>query len=187
MLYLCRGVIPALSGKRVELRAMTADHAAVLYDIWCHPEVAPWLDTPVLSSIADAECLVAMLQQMAHEEESLRWSIIGPEGEVIGSCGYNYWQLPGAYRGEIGCELSPSHWGQGYMQEALELVLDFGFSIMGLNRIEALCHRDNVRAERLFQALDFRQEGLLRQYRHTPSGFQDIALYALLQSERAND
>ncbi|AIQ15772.1 hypothetical protein H70357_02955 [Paenibacillus sp. FSL H7-0357] len=176
-------MVPALSGERVELRVMTEDHAAALYDLWCHPEVAPWLDMPPLSSAADAEHLIGLLRQMAREEESLRWSIIGPEGDVIGSCGYNYWQLPGAYRGEIGCELSPSHWGQGYMQEALELVLDFGFGTMGLNRIEVLCHPDNVRAQRLFSALGFRKEGLLREYRHTSSGFQDVILYALLRSE----
>lgn len=79
---------------------MTEDHAAALYDLWCHPEVALWLDMPPLSSAADAEHLIGLLRQMAREEASLRWSIIGPEGDVIGSCGYNYWQLPGAYRGK---------------------------------------------------------------------------------------
>lgn len=166
------------------LRAMTEDHAAALYDIWRHPEVAAWLDMPPLSSAADAERLIAVLLQMAREEESQRWSIIGPDGDVIGSCGYNHWQLPGAYRGEIGCELAPSRWGQGYMREALELVLDYGYGTMGLNRIEVLCHPDNVRAQRLFQALNFRAEGMLREYRHTASGFQDVILYALLRSDR---
>lgn len=128
--------------------------------------------------------MIALLLQMAREEESLRWSIALQGGEIIGSCGYNQWQLQGTYRGEIGCELSPAYWGQGYMREALELVLDFGFGPMGLNRIEALCHPGNVRAHRLFQALGFGQEGLLRQYRHTASGFQDAALFALLRSER---
>lgn len=69
------------------------------------------------------------------------------------------------------------------MQEALELVLDFGFGTMALNRIEVLCHPDNVRAQRLFSALGFREEGLLREYRHTSSGFQDVILYAMLRSE----
>ncbi|WP_310831269.1 GNAT family N-acetyltransferase [Paenibacillus pedocola] len=183
-MYLSRGVAPRLGGTRIELQPIAADHASALFEIWTHPAVAPWLDTPPLASVTDAEQLIALLLQMGREEESLRWSITLPDGEIIGSCGYNQWQLPGAYRGEIGCELSPSCWGQGYMREALELVLDFGFGTMGLNRIEALCHPGNIRAHGLFQALNFSQEGLLRQYRHTASGFQDVSLYALLRDEK---
>ncbi|MBW4085130.1 GNAT family N-acetyltransferase [Paenibacillus sp. S150] len=180
-MYVCGGVTPVLAGKRIELRAMEARHAPALYKVWSHPQVASLLAAPPLSSPQAAEQLIALLTQMSREEESLRWSILGPGGDVIGSCGYNSWQLQGAYRGEIGCELLPDCWGQGYMREALELVLEFGFTVMGLNRIEGLTHPDNVRAERLFQALGFQREGLLREYRHTEAGFQDVVLYALLR------
>lgn len=183
-LYVSNGAAPALSGHRVKLRGLAESDAVALFHIWSHPQVTPWLNSPPLSSAGDAERLIELLLQMAREEESLRWSIIGPEGETIGTCGYNYWQLAGAYRGEIGCELSPAYWGQGYMTEALELVLDYGFGTMELNRIEAICHPDNLRAGGLFQGLGFRQEGLLRQYRHTAAGFQDVVLYALLRSDR---
>lgn len=183
-MYVCGGVIPELTGQRVQLQAMAAGHAEALFEIWRHPQVAPWLDAPVLSSASEAEALIDLLAGLAREEESLRWSIMGPEGEVIGSCGYNYWQLQGAYRGEIGFELSPAAMGRGYMREALELILDFGFRSMGLNRIEALCHPGNIRAEKLIAGLGFRQEGLLRQYRHTTSGYQDVRMYSLLQGEK---
>ncbi|MNY82588.1 ribosomal-protein-S5-alanine N-acetyltransferase [compost metagenome] len=55
---------------------------------------------------------------------------------------------------------------------------------MGLNRIEAFCHPVNLRAQRLFQSLGFQREGLLREYRHTDAGFQDVVLYALLRGSR---
>lgn len=182
-MYVCGGIIPELHGDRVRLRAMVPADAQALLDIWSHPRVAPWLNAPPLASVEEAEGLISLLARWAAEEESLRWSILGPEGEVIGSCGYNYWQLQGAYRGEIGFELSPASEGRGYMREALELVLEFGFGTMGLNRIEALCHPDNHRAESLLGRLRFQQEGLLRQYRHTASGYQDIQIYSLLRGE----
>lgn len=181
-MYRCGGVIPPLQGLRVKLRELLPEDAEALYRIWSDPQVASRLEAPPLTSADEALQLIGQLRRMSQEEESLRWSILDPQGEVIGSCGYNYWQLPGAYRGEIGCELAPSHWGRGYMREALQLVLEFGFDTMGLNRIEALCHPDNLRAQRLFHSLGFRQEGVLRQYRHTASGFQDAAIHALLQS-----
>ncbi|WP_405106739.1 GNAT family protein [Paenibacillus sp. FSL K6-1217] len=184
-MYVCGGVIPELSGRRVHLRAMLPADAQALFGIWSHPAVAPWVDSPPLSSVEDAEALITQLAEWAGEEESLRWSILGPEGVVIGSCGYNHWQLQGAFRGEIGFELSQAAMRQGYMREALELVLAFGFHSMGLNRIEALCHPDNLRAERLLTGLGFRQEGLLRQFRHTASGFQDVLMYSLLQGDKS--
>lgn len=186
-MYVCGGVIPELSGRRIRLRAMLPADAQALFGIWSHPAVAPWLDGPPLSSVEDAEALIALLAEWAVEEESLRWSILGPEGIVIGSCGYNNWQLQGAYRGEIGFELSPAAMRQGYMREALELVLAFGFRSMGLNRMEALCHPDNLRAEQLLTGLGFRQEGLLRQYRHTASGYHDVVMYSLLQGDTGTE
>lgn len=181
---MCGGMTPVLRGTRIELQAIAAPHAAALYEIWTHPAVGPWLNAPQLASAADAEQLIELLLQMSREEESLRWSIALQGGRIIGSCGFNQWQLAGAFRGEIGCELSPAFWGQGYMREAMELILDFGFGTMGLNRIEALCHPGNVRAAGLFSGLGFSQEGLLRQYRHTGAGFQDAVLFALLRSDR---
>lgn len=179
-MYVCNGVTPTLIGARLKLCAMTVEHAMPLFRIWSHSDVTHWLGAPPLASIEETEQLIGLLSQMAQEEESLRWSIIGPAGEVIGSCGFNNWQLQGAYRGEIGCDLSPAFWGLGYMKEALELVLEYGFETMGLNRIEALCHPENERANRLFKALGFQREGVMRQYRQTPSGFQDVNLHALL-------
>lgn len=112
-MYICGGVIPELTGRRVRLRAMAAGDAGALFEIWCHPQVAPWLDAPFLSSAEEAGALIALLAQMAREEESIRWSILGPEAEVIGSCGYNHWQLEGAYRGRSvsSCHLPP--WVRG--------------------------------------------------------------------------
>lgn len=182
-MYVWSGAIPTLIGRNLKLYAMTAEHAPALFRIWSHPEVSRWLGVPQLSSIEETEQLIRLLSQMAQDEESLRWSIVGPEGEVIGSCGYNSWQLQGAYRGEIGCDLLPACWGLGYMREAMGLVLEYGFETMGLNRVEALCHPDNGRADRLVKALGFEREGLLRQYRQTSSGFQDVILHALLRED----
>lgn len=177
------GNVPVLSGQRIELRAISVADAEALYNCWSHPDVSHWLGAPPLSSLPETRELIARLQQMSQEDESLRWSIVLPEGKVIGSCGYNNWQLEGAYRGELGCELLPEYWGRGYMMEALELLLNYGFVNMRLNRIEALCHPDNVRADKLFTVLGFRKEGILRQYRYTATGFQDVAIYSLLYTD----
>ncbi|WP_379128677.1 GNAT family N-acetyltransferase [Paenibacillus sp. sgz500958] len=177
------GELPILTGTNLMLRPMSLEDAAPLFQCWSHPEVAHWLGVPQLNSVDDARELIRWLLQMAQEEDSLRWSIVLPGGQVIGSCGYNSWQLRGAFRGEIGCELLPDFWGRGFMRESLTLVLDYGFRIMELNRLEAVCHPSNVRGAWLFTALGFQREGVLREYRHTETGFQDAVMYSLLSRD----
>ncbi|AHV95476.1 GNAT family N-acetyltransferase [Paenibacillus sabinae] len=177
------GTAPVLTGHRLTLRALRQEDAKALLPCWSYPEAAVWLGIKPLASKAEAEELIRLLLVMEREEESLRWSITLPSGEVIGSCGYNSWQLAGAFRGEVGFELSPAFWGRGYMREALTLALGYGFEEMGLNRIEAQCHPANLRSARLLASLGFRREGTLREYRHTPSGYQDVDLYTLLRRE----
>ncbi|AIQ11111.1 GNAT family N-acetyltransferase [Paenibacillus durus] len=174
---------PELAGRRLKLRALRQEDSGALLHCWSHPEAAYWLGIKPLVSKAEAEELIRLLLEMEREEESLRWSIELTSGEVIGSCGYNNWQLTGAFRGEVGCELSPAFWGQGYMREALTLALRYGFEEMKLNRVEAQCLPANLRSGRMFASLGFRREGTLREYRHTPSGFQDVDLYALLRRD----
>ncbi|KGE19496.1 hypothetical protein PWYN_09215 [Paenibacillus wynnii] len=180
---LSNGYVPVLNGQRLLLRAISLDDAEALFHCWSHPEVSHWLGTPILSSVTETRELIVRLLELAQENESLRFSIVLPEGTVIGSCGFNNWQLEGAYRGELGCELRPEFWGNGYMSEALRLLLKFGFESMGLNRIEVICHPGNARAAKLFTKLGFTQEGILRQYRHTEAGFQDVAMYSLLNTD----
>lgn len=177
---------PVLAGSRVRLRPPRKEDAVPLYRCWSHPEVARWLGMSPPASPEEAEELVGLLLRMEEEQESLRWSIVLGEGEPIGSCGFNQWQLEGAFRAELGYELAPSYWGNGYMREALTLLLRYGFGEMGLNRIEALCLPGNQRAGRLMTSLGFRHEGTLREYRHSPAGFLDADLYALLRRERSD-
>ncbi|MCL6603271.1 MAG: GNAT family N-acetyltransferase [Paenibacillus sp.] len=178
-----KGNVPVLTGPRIFLRAISIEDAEPLFHCWSHPEVSSWLGAPPLTSVSETRELIERLLQMAQVDESLRWSIVLPDGKVIGSCGYNSWQFEGAYRGELGCELLPDYWGLGYTREALQLLLEYGFKSMGLNRIEAICLPDNLRAIRLFTSLGFRQEGVLRQYRYTVAGFQDVAMYSLLYTD----
>ena len=65
-------------------------------------------------------------------------------------------------RAEIGYDLNPECWGQGFMAEALVAAINHGIDSMKLNRIDALVYIKNDRSVRLLQRLGFKQEGLLR-------------------------
>lgn len=52
------------------------------------------------------------------------------------------------------------NWEQGYGSEASGLILDYGFSKLGLHRVELLVLEFNKRARRVYEKLGFVVEGL---------------------------
>ncbi len=84
-----------------------------------------------------------------------RWVLVTKaDGQPIGTCGFHNWSRRN-HRAEIGYDLTPSAWRQGYMHEALSVMLEFGFQQMELNRVEALVYPENTASLRLLDKTPF--------------------------------
>jgi RimJ/RimL family protein N-acetyltransferase len=103
-------------------------------------------------------------------------------GDLIGSCGLRLSE-PGATTGDIGCELAPACWRQGYASEALAAILEFGFGELGLNRIETHTVSENAPAIRLVERLGFTREGMHREVLRVRGRWRDLAWFGLLKRE----
>jgi [ribosomal protein S5]-alanine N-acetyltransferase len=183
-MYVCKGIIPEINGERIRLRRMEADDAEAMFRCWSDPKTSAFLDLPAMHSAEDAKALIHWLHLLAEQDEAIRWGIeVIDTSQLIGSCGFNIWQLEGAFKGEFGCELTSDYWGQGFMSEAAEMVAAFGYTSMGLNRIEAFVDPRNERACRWFTGIGYTREGLLRDYRHTPSGYVDAVVFSRLRKD----
>ncbi|KAM3094179.1 GNAT family N-acetyltransferase [Phormidesmis sp. 146-12] len=84
---------------------------------------------------------------------------------------------------ELSFWMAVAAWGQGYMSEALKSVLRFGFGELGLNRLYAYHMARNPSSGKVLQRNGFVQEGLLRQRVRKWGKFEDVALWAILQSD----
>jgi len=105
-----------------------------------------------------------------------------PEGHVIGQC--CLWNIDhGMKHAELGFELLRSHWKHGLMNEALTAVLDHGFDVMGLNRIEASPLSVNLASQKVLVKLGFRHEGTLRQRHFSDGQWHDEMWFGLLKNE----
>lgn len=185
-MYRCRGEIPDLEYGRLRLRKMEEEDAPVIFQYWGDDEVVRYLNMASMETVQDTRDMIDLLNGLSESEDTIRWGIeLKETGVLIGSCGFNIWQLSGADRGEIGYDLGRPYWGQGYMTEALHALLDFGYSVMGLNRIEALVIPGNDASIRVLDKLGFQLEGLLREYQQNEQGegYIDLQLYALLKRE----
>ena len=69
------------------------------------------------------------------------------------------------------------------MSEAVSAMIDFGFTSMGLNRIEAEVMPGNVASAQLLRKLGFQEEGIRRECGFWSGTFHDLALFALLKRE----
>lgn len=104
-------------------------------------------------------------------------------GTTIGRAGYHNWYASHS-RAEIGYGLELESYKQkGLMTEALKPIIQYGFSHMGLNRIEACASPRNTPSIRLLEGHGFVKEGLLRQHYCKNGIIEDSAIYGLLKSE----
>lgn len=85
----------------------------------------------------------------------------GASGRYLGGSGLHprKWEI-GFF--EIGYWLRKSAEGNGYMVEAVKLLVDFAFGPLRANRLEIQCDELNERSAAVARRLGFVQEGLLR-------------------------
>ena len=85
---------------------------------------------------------------------SIHWGIAEKvTDKIVGTCGYYRGLDKGT--GELGCVLSPQYQGQGFMTLSMSLAIDFGINNIGLKRIYAITSKDNDKARKLLDRLNF--------------------------------
>ena len=174
---------PAIETERLLLQPLTAEHTDFVFRHFSNPAVYQYLlDEPPVTDHAQAEEIVQFYAEPAGKPYN-RWVILRKsDNQPIGTCGYHKWDRR-YFRTEIGYDLHPDFWGQGYMTEALKAVIASGFEKVGLNRIDALVYVENKPSIRLLQRLGFTREGLLRDYFYLDGKFYDHIIFSILRRE----
>lgn len=176
-------MFPTLETKRLYLRPLGQNDVEFVHHHFSNPEVNQYLlDEDPISSLEQAQAIVNFFLQPTATTYN-RWVLVRKEDKKpIGTCGFHKWDKRN-HRSEIGYDLVPSAWGQGYMSEALTAMLEYGFTQMSLNRVEALIHADNVASLKLLEKFNFQREGLLRGYFYHNNQFHDHWLLSLLKGQ----
>lgn len=86
-------------------------------------------------------------------------------------------------KGSFGYVLNRKYWNKGYMTEALNSILDFSFSKLELNRVEATHYIGNEGSGRVMQKCGMRYEGTGIKEVKVKNLFYDVAHYAILREE----
>jgi len=89
-----------------------------------------------------------------------------------------------AKAGTVGYWIGPDFARQGYMQEALAMVLDFAFQELDLSRIEAACLPENKASRGVLEKAGFKYEGVAQSYLQIAGRWRTHVLYAHLRRDR---
>ena len=143
--------------ERLTLRKIHINDFAAFAEYYGNPEVCemlfgyPEIDTDTVASAFDFNLGLEICFSI----------VLRSTGEVIGNI--HLVNITEHYLAEVGYILNPSHWGHGYMTEALIAVVNFAFNDYGLIKIRATTEMGNVPSIRLLERCGFVHEATLHE------------------------
>lgn len=178
---------PILTTERLLLRPFQLADSAALFDILHKESVMRYFGMYPFKDMGEAVQLIERFRIGYIEGRSIRWAITDRyTGNLLGSCGFQNLNLP-SRRAELGYDLDDLYWHKGYMSEALNCIIGYGFDYLNFQRIEALVYPENTPSSRVLLKMGFQYEGLLRQYAFFREVYQDLELYGLLNPHHVRE
>lgn len=175
--------LPTIETERLLLKRLCRADAEGVLAYTSDPEVVRHLPLKRSASHVDALGFIHGFVELYEKGLVAPWGVsLKATGLHIGVCGFENW-APRSDRAEMGFMFRRDLWGQGYAREAARAVIEFGFSRMELNRIEAKTALANEQAQRLLKRLGLGFEGVLRESMYWKGGYHDMGMYALLRRE----
>ncbi|MBD2104332.1 GNAT family N-acetyltransferase [Leptolyngbya sp. FACHB-261] len=172
---------PKLETERLLLRQETPEDAEAVLAVFTDPTVTRFHDLDTFTAIEEAFGVIERRTQRFKTGRGVRWGIARKQDNiVIGSCGFN-WNKQ-AQSAEVGYELASAFWRQGIMTEALDAILQFGFTEIGLQFVLAEVIPGNIASKTLLEKLGFQSQGILRQHGFWKGQYHDLEQFVLAKA-----
>jgi ribosomal-protein-alanine N-acetyltransferase len=138
---------PSISDDKVLLRQILFSDIDEIIEI-------SFYDAIQATTIKQATEMQTKINEDYLEGNSIHWGIADKlTNKIVGTCGYYRGLDKG--EGELGCVLLPKYRGKGFMTSALLLAIEFGLHDIGLRRIWAITTKQNEKAIKLIEKLNF--------------------------------
>ena len=175
--------LPVISTDRIVLRWISEDDVDALFEVFSDPQVMRyWSSGP----LADRRAAADLQREIADgnlNNTMFKWGLsLRESNKIIGTTTLFNLSLSNG-RAEIGYAMGSTHWGKGYMNEALRALVAYAFEGLNLRRLEADVDPRNGASIRTLERLGFQREGFLRERWHVEGEIQDALFYGLLRRE----
>ncbi len=139
----------------------------------------PWLDTQ--QSVVDSLQFIRLTRDQFKQHESMTVGIWYRDA-LSGVIGYHRFDWMNR-ASMIGYWLAADRQGKGIVTEACREMVNYGFSHLGLHRIEIKCATGNRKSCAIPERLGFVNEGITRQGEWLYDRYVDLVVYSMLAPE----
>ena len=179
---------PTLNTQRLELRPLTASDATRVAELANDEELSRNLRSFGFPyGIDDANEWLAEVLDEWEQGKSAAFAVCvvtaeSVSNELVGSIGIVL--DPQSNRGELGYWIGRNYWGQGIATDASQMMLDFAFGQLGLNKIVAECLDRNPASARVLEKIGMLQEGFLKKHfrKNVTEEYCDVRVFGLLKA-----
>ncbi len=184
MLNLDFSPFPILETDRLILQEITDAHAPALFEMRTDPTIMRYIDRPIPTSIEEVKELIQKMATMKSAGEGISWGIFKKDNPSvkIGNIGL-YRIIAAHYRAEIGYMLTTNEHQKGIMFEAMQKVIEFGFSQIQLHSMEANINPANLASKKLLEKAGFVREAYFKENYFFNGQFIDSEIYSLLNTK----
>lgn len=142
-----------LRSERVGFSTWNESDRELAYSLWGNPEVSKLISKSGVFSNEQVEARFNLEMNNLKEYGIQYWPLFELEnGEFMGVCGLKPKSEDAL---EIGCQLLPKYWKQGYATECSRAVIDYAFNTLGVKKIFAGHHPKNEGSQRTLTKLGF--------------------------------
>jgi [ribosomal protein S5]-alanine N-acetyltransferase len=183
-----------LRGQRVELRPLKSDDWEAWREVrirsrsWLEPW-EPLAEPGASDPVTDPEAFKARCgawERQTQFDAAYGFGIfVRKGGPFIGEVSLGSVQRGPFQSANVGYWIGEEHAGQGFMPEAVAVLLRFAFEDLGLHRIEAAIVPRNARSRRVAEKLGMREEGTSERFLQIRGVWEDHVRYAITTEEWA--
>jgi [ribosomal protein S5]-alanine N-acetyltransferase len=146
---------PILTTERLTLRQVSVNDLHAIFALRSDPEVNKYLNRHPCKSTEDAIDFINKVNDNIEKKGALYWAITLTDTKtVVGTiCLFDFSSEKSSC--EMGYELMTKFQGQGIMQEAVQVVIDYVFQTLKFSNLLAFTHCENQSSTKILSKFNF--------------------------------
>lgn len=175
-----------IEGNTLILRRFELSDAPAMFANWANDdEVTKYLTWPTHTDVSVTEGILGKWMPQYEDTAFYNWAIVLKDGgsEPVGNISVVRWEKDGQVP-IVGYCLGRRWWRQGVMTEALDMVIDFLFEQVGVQRIETYHDPNNPHSGDVMRKCGMTFEGVREKSDRNNQGVCDAAHYFIQREDR---
>ncbi len=181
MLELNFSPFPVLESERLLFRAIRDTDVHEIFALRSNPELMQYIPRPLVTNLEEAKAHMKMIQDKIDSNEGINWAMTEKGNDKLISLIGFYRTENENYRSEIGYMILPEYQNKGYITEAIQTLLNYGFTKMGLHSVEAIIDPRNLASEKVLLKNGFVKEAHFVENFFFNDAFLDSVHYSILK------